>query len=223
MNENLKIYNEVRQVPQEAQKQIFGGRLKGMTDINPMWRIKKLTEVFGTVGFGWYYEITNKEILEGANDEKIAVVDISLYVKQGDEWSKPIQGTGGSSFVAKEKNGLYTSDEAFKMGLTDAISVACKALGIGADVYWQKDKGETKYQSSQPKEIPTTPNLPITKEKSSEEGIITKEEAKKLFDISNNNMELVKKALMKKSYTNTTNILKKDYAEIYKYIEINAK
>lgn len=29
------------------------------------------------------------------------------------------------------------------MALTDAISVACKALGFGADVYWAKDA--TKY------------------------------------------------------------------------------
>lgn len=50
-------------------------------------------------------------------------------------------------FVAKERNGLYTSDECFKMALTDAISVAAKALGIGADVYWQADA--TKYTPPQ--------------------------------------------------------------------------
>ena len=46
-------------------------------------------------------------------------------------------------FVAKESSGLRTNDEAFKMALTDAVSVACKALGIGANVYWEKDR--TKY------------------------------------------------------------------------------
>jgi hypothetical protein len=70
-------------------------------------------------------------------------VDIKLYIKIEGEWSDPIPGTGGSSFVTKEKMGLYTSDECFKMALTDAISVACKALGFGADVYWDKDR--TKY------------------------------------------------------------------------------
>ena len=58
--DNLKIYNAVREVPKEAQKSIGGGRLKGMTDINPMWRIKTLTEQFGACGIGWYYEITDK-------------------------------------------------------------------------------------------------------------------------------------------------------------------
>ena len=50
--------------------------------------------------------------------------------------------------VAAETKGLYTSDEAFKMAYTDAISVACKQLGIGADVYWSR--GETKYSLGKP-------------------------------------------------------------------------
>ena len=46
-NENLKIYNAVRECPKEALKPISAGRLKGKSDINPMWRIKKLTELVG--------------------------------------------------------------------------------------------------------------------------------------------------------------------------------
>ena len=141
---NLEIYNKLRTVPKEAQKKISGGRLNGMTDIKPMWRIEKLTEVFGMCGIGWKAPIKNKEIIDGANGEKIAVVDIELYVKVDGQWSDPIDGTGGSSFIAKEKNGLYTSDECFKMAYTDAISVACKSLGMGADVYWGDSKYATK-------------------------------------------------------------------------------
>ena len=33
---NLDIYDKVREVPENAQKIIGGGRLKGMTDINPV-------------------------------------------------------------------------------------------------------------------------------------------------------------------------------------------
>ena len=142
--EKMEIYNKLRTVPENAKKKIMGGRLNGMTDISPMWRIEKLTETFGPVGFGWKTVIKNKEIIDGANDEKIAIVDIELYVKLGETWSEAIQGTGGSSFVAKESKGLYTSDECFKMAYTDALSVACKALGMGADIYW----GDSKYQTS---------------------------------------------------------------------------
>ena len=137
--DNLKIYNAVREVPADAKRQITAGRLKGKTDINPMWRIKALTEQFGPCGIGWKYEITREWMEPGAKGEISAFVDINLYYKYEGEWSEPIPGTGGSAFVANEKNGPYTSDECFKMALTDAISVACKALGFGANVYWEKD------------------------------------------------------------------------------------
>lgn len=155
MNENnLNLYNKVRKVPDTAKKPIQGGRLKGMTDINPMWRIKVLTEQFGPCGLGWYYNITDKRIELGSNDEKVAFVDIDLFVKYGDEWSKPIQGTGGSSFIAKERNGLYTSDECFKMALTDALGVAMKALGVAADVYFERDRSKYDIPTSQPQGKP---------------------------------------------------------------------
>lgn len=145
-NENMELYNKFGVTPTNAQKKIEAGRLKGMTDINPMYRIKALTEQFGPVGFGWYYEITHKWLETGADGVIAAFVDINLYVKYNEEWSKPIQGTGGSTFVAKESKGLYTDDEAFKKALTDAISIACKSLGMCADIYYSKDSNfGTKY------------------------------------------------------------------------------
>ena len=140
--ENLAIYNAVRSVPESAKRQIGAGRLKGKTDINPMWRLKTLTEQFGPCGIGWKYVITDKRLEQGANGEVAAFLDIDLFVKVDGAWSEAIPGTGGSAFVAKEKNGPYTSDECFKMALTDAISVACKALGFGADVYWEADRSK---------------------------------------------------------------------------------
>lgn len=141
--ENLELYNKVRKVPQEAQKEITAGRLKGKTDINPMWRIKTLTEQFGICGLGWYTELIRKELTEGADGEVVATVEINLYVKVNNEWSKPIYGIGGAMFISNERNGRYNDDDAYKKAYTDAISVACKALGIGADVYYAKDA--TKY------------------------------------------------------------------------------
>ena len=60
--DNLAIYEKAREVPKTALKQIYGGRLKGMSDINPMFRIKRITEIFGPCGFGWKYEIVEKKI-----------------------------------------------------------------------------------------------------------------------------------------------------------------
>lgn len=144
--ENLELYNKVRFVPADAKKEILGGKLKGKTDINPMWRIKTLTEQFGICGFGWKTEIVDKWVNERTNGEIIANVKINLYIKVGNEWSAPIEGIGGSMLVALEKGQPVSNDEAFKMAYTDAISVACKMLGMGADVYWDKDS--TKYSNA---------------------------------------------------------------------------
>ena len=143
MSENMTLYNAVRTPPPEALKEIKAGRLAGKSDINPMWRIKALTEQFGLCGVGWKYTIEKLWTEQGANGEIAAFALINLYHRIGEGWSEPIPGIGGNSFVAKEKSGMYTSDECYKMALTDALSVACKALGVAADVYWQADK--TKY------------------------------------------------------------------------------
>ena len=159
--ENMEIYNKVREVPEEAKKTITGGRLKGFTDINPMWRIQTLTELFGPCGLGWYYETVRQWIETSPNGEAIANVTLNLYVKYGEEWSKPISGIGGSRFVSSDKGGTFVSDECFKMATTDAISVACKNLGIGADVYWSQ--GRTKYDSSNPAYPPRDEMLKVVK------------------------------------------------------------
>ena len=143
--EKMEIYDRVRSVPDEAKKSISAGRLKGMTDINPMWRIKKLTEEFGPCGIGWWTKVTDRWT-ETIGDETCAFVDLELYIKVGDEWSKPITGSGGSKLATKERSGVYVSDECYKMAETDALSVACKKLGIGADVYFSADR--TKYSQT---------------------------------------------------------------------------
>ena len=155
MIDNMSLYNAFREVPDSAKRPITGGRMNGKTDINPIWRIKSLTEQFGPCGIGWYY-IPVKKWLETYDDVVLAFVDIELYMHFNGEWSKPICGTGGNMLAEKEKGGIHVSDECFKMATTDAISVACKQLGIGADVYWGEDA--TKYtvgavQSDSQKEL----------------------------------------------------------------------
>ncbi len=145
--ENMNLYQQFRECPQEAQKPISAGRLKGKTDINPMWRIKRLTEVFGPCGIGWVCPIVEKWIEDSPDTkEKIANVRVQLRYKYNGEWSEPIDGIGGSTFVVAERNGLYADDDCFKKAYTDAISVACKSLGIAADIYYAKDP-DTKYSS----------------------------------------------------------------------------
>ena len=142
-NKNLALYNRVREVPVEAKKDIQAGRLKGKTDINPLWRIQTLTREFGPAGIGWYTEV-EKQWTEECGNERAVYIKLNLDIKVDNTWSKPIEGFGGAMVVSNEKNGLYLDDDASKKAYTDAISQACRSLGIGADVYWANDA--TKYQ-----------------------------------------------------------------------------
>ena len=162
-NPNMRIYDAVRAVPEQAKKKITGGRLAGMTDINSMWRIKVLTEQFGPCGEGWYTSDVQYWQDRLDNNGSVALFcSILLHVKMDGAWSQPIYGIGGNMLVAAEKSGTRLDDEAYKKAYTDAISVACKALGIGADVYFEKDvtkysdyEGESEHKDQQPAQQPS--------------------------------------------------------------------
>lgn len=151
MEDNMKIYSAVRDVPDSAKREIKAGKIKGFTDINPMWRIQALTEQFGPAGFGWKTKTVRKWLEPAPDGRTAAFCDIELYVRVNGEWSDAIEGTGGSMYVNLFKGEQEATDECYKMAYTDALSVACKALGIGADVYWAQ--GRTKYSANTPEVI----------------------------------------------------------------------
>jgi len=143
--EALKIYNELKSVPKEFLKEIGAGRLKGMSDIKPQWRIMKLTEIFGACGFGWKVQNVQFEYKEASNNEIVVNCRLEFLYKIDDVWSEPIPATGGSKLSTWENKTdwdtkvkskeLYVSDEAEKMAYTDALSVAGKMIGLASDIY----------------------------------------------------------------------------------------
>jgi hypothetical protein len=145
-SENMELWNAFKTPPDNALKQITGGRLKGKTDINPQWRYEVVTEMFGPIGFGWNYELVREWIVNGSNNESVHFAQINFKYKLGEDWSEWIPGTGGSMFVAKEISGLHTSDESLKMAITDALSCALKTLGVASDIYRGFNDG-SKYVS----------------------------------------------------------------------------
>lgn len=159
---NMELYDRVKSVPKDAQRTIEAGRLKGMTDINPMWRIEILTREFGACGKGWKVE----DVFFSETDyteESVMKCELKLYYFDKDfgDWSAPVFGVGAAKSRAKEKNGIYIDDEAIKKAYTDALSVACKALGIGAEIYRYGSSG-SKYDGREQTDKPT--EKPVKKE-----------------------------------------------------------
>jgi len=131
--------------PKEALKEIKGGRLSGMTDVNPQWRYKAMHDVYGPIGIGWKYKIERIWPEEGSEGQVFMFAHVTVQVKENGEWTDPIPGIGGSMLIEKQKSGLYQNDEAIKMAITDALSVALKMLGVAADIYMGRWDG-SKYK-----------------------------------------------------------------------------
>ena len=135
MSDNLSYWNRLAEVPSWALREITSGRLRGKSDINPCWRLQAMTETFGPCGQGWKYSIEKAWTEDGPDGQVMVFVQVSLRVKIEGAWSDSIPGIGGSMLISKESRGLHASDEGYKCALTDALSVAMKALGVGAKVY----------------------------------------------------------------------------------------
>jgi hypothetical protein len=146
---SMEIWDKLKTPPSTALKQIQAGRLRGKSDINPQWRYQAMTEAFGMCGIGWKYTVDEVSYKEGDNGQIVCFVMVSLYVKQEGEWSAAIPANGGSMFIANEKNGPFTSDEAVKMATTDALGTAMKMLGLAANVYLGNMEG-SKYSAPVP-------------------------------------------------------------------------
>lgn len=143
---NMQYYEALQSVPDDAKSKIKGGRLSGMTDINPQWRYQRMTEVFGACGTGWHYTI-DKLWTEpsDATGEILAFALVSVYIVGDAGESAPITGVGGSKLVMQENAGPRANDEAYKMAVTDALGTAMKMLGLAADVY--RGYSDSKYNS----------------------------------------------------------------------------
>jgi hypothetical protein len=140
--ENLALWKRIARPPADALKKISGGRLGGMTDINPQYRAEALTAEFGPIGFGWKYTIDKMWTEPGPDNQVFAFANVSLFVKRGEVWSDAIVGSGGNMLVEKESKGMHANDEAWKMTITDALGNAAKYLGLGADVYRNRWDGK---------------------------------------------------------------------------------
>ena len=176
IHDNMRFYGKVQDTPKEAQKSFNNGRFSG-TDINPMWRIKKLTEIFGPCGFGWWTQNVKYNFVPSEQTNEVAAfceLELIVVDPETKEESKPIYGVGGNTFVAQRKSGPQCSDEAMKMAYTDALSIACKALGFSHDIYYQADR--TKYTASDISNEPSAEELKaITDRIQNGIGVITKE------------------------------------------------
>jgi len=227
MEDNLSIWNKFNQPPPWALKEIKAGRLRGKSDINPLWRCRALTEQFGPCGEGWKFTIDELWAVPGSDNQFFAFAKVSLYIKdmdvdQREPWGEAIPGIGGSMLIAKEKAGLHSNDEAYKMAVTDALGTAAKMIGVAADVYmglWDGSKYLEKPQKAKSKSKKQAPAI-------DPDGLATEAQVKKLntmitkAGLDNIKVKLLLKVSSKKdlSKERASDIIERwdEFVELYK-------
>ncbi len=135
----MELWNAVFETdPAHTKDFSRSGGFKG-TAINPLYLIKKATELWGPIGASWGPDIVSEQILQGApiivaekvvGHESVHCVQISLRHPGG-----TVPAFGQTVFVGKNKYGAFTDEEAPKKSLTDAIGKALSWLGFSADVH----------------------------------------------------------------------------------------
>ena len=135
--ENTKLWNSVVDTPPEYLKEFKrAGGFAGKS-IDPTYRIRKLTEVFGPVGKGWGF-IQEDQWSDGGSGAYVVYVRGHIWYMLDGERYMTNSHTGGT--VCDR-----APDEAYKMAETDALGKCCVDLGLSCDVYMGEHDGD-KYQ-----------------------------------------------------------------------------
>lgn len=116
-----------------------GGGFKG-TAINGTYVAKRLTELFGPCGQGWKIVIEDEKYVTGAPltetcNAVVHVVRGHLEYRTGDSWHATGPQYGQTEFVGRNKNGVFTDEEAPKKSITDLTGKLAVLLGVSADVH----------------------------------------------------------------------------------------
>jgi hypothetical protein len=112
-----------------------------------------LTEQFGPCGFGWRMVITHDDYHVGhahhlddgslLGNSIIHVLRGYLTYKVDDEWYDTSEQFGQTTFVGKNKHGMFTDEEAPKKSATDLQSKCAVLIGVAADIHlglWDDNK-----------------------------------------------------------------------------------
>lgn len=140
--DNMSLWDRLQYTEQSATKKVTGGKIPGALDINPTWRMKRMTEMFGPMGKGWGWELNEKWIDE-IEGKKFAYVMLTVWWSEDGGKTRYLVGphVGGTSMS-------MAKDEAWKQSITDAFGKCASGLGVAADIYEGK-WDDSKYQNVQ--------------------------------------------------------------------------
>lgn len=130
------------------------------TQIDPTYRLQQMTEVFGPVGCGWGYTVTNRR-QESWGASTVAFATIRVWYIPPDQtpvWRKDAHGNEDRSlpptnayWTGEQDGGTVgdrAPDEVWKMTITDGFGKCVLQVGLAADVYLGK-MDDSKYKEDE--------------------------------------------------------------------------
>ncbi len=138
---NLEIWTAVDKTDPKHTKKFTGAAGIPLRNIDPVYRMKRLTEQFGPcgVGWGWVIERTWRDAFSNTfydkeSGEHVTEVKDCVYAQVyiWYVWEGERRQTGPQ--IGGTETGR-TPDESYKMAVTDAFGKCAVALGLCADVY----------------------------------------------------------------------------------------
>lgn len=146
-DENIELWQKVCDTDPKFIKDFQGKRFRGSA-INPMYQIKKATELWGPCGGNWGWTVLNENYVDGAPlfaqdktvacKETIHTILIEFFYPhptKRDESAKVVH-SGATTVISQDKYGNFFSDEEHrKKSITDAVSKALSMLGFSSDIY----------------------------------------------------------------------------------------
>lgn len=123
------------------------------TDINPVYRMKRMTELFGPCGQGWGWTLHNQwredfHVGDGELSCVFTAVSVWYMIDAGLDQPMTRCETGiqiGGTIADR------TPDESYKMAITDALGKCFVALGLSADVYMGEYDSKYHREEAQPR------------------------------------------------------------------------
>lgn len=131
---NMSIWDGLCETDPKYVKDFDTGRFQG-SSINPQYKWKRLTEMFGPAGEGWGIDQHSADIVPVGEEKLVCISVTGFYMKDGVRYLTP-PGFGQNYIVKRNKYGDVAVDEdAYKKAFTDALGNAFKYIGLSADVY----------------------------------------------------------------------------------------
>lgn len=123
--DNMELWNKVCKTDPKYTKKVQFGR--AFTAIDPMYQVRKATEVLGAAGEGWGFEAVDKTILP----TDFVAMTVRVWTKSRENY---IDHIGMCGLYTDNKKTKPDSD-CMKKAMTDGITKGLSYFGFSADVF----------------------------------------------------------------------------------------